>query len=79
MRHVFRLIGFGWKPTDEGIWFDADLFSKEEAEGQFKPVKLMSSKGPYTAFSYLGELYRFVNYLGIFEDDEMPGDSSKET
>lgn len=73
MRHVFKLIGMGWNPTKEGIWFDADLYSKEKAEAQFVPVKKMSGNGPYTAYEYQGQIYRYVHYLGLYEDDNMPG------
>ena len=32
MRHVFKATQIGWDSKKEGIWFDADLYTREEAE-----------------------------------------------
>lgn len=73
MRHVFKAAGMGWTPDKEGIWFDADDYTREEAEAQFVPVQKVSKKGwPYTAYEYQGDTFRFVQYLGLYDDDGMP-------
>ena len=73
MRHVFKATGMGWTPDREGIWFDADYYTKEEAEAQFKSVVKISKDGwPYTAYEYEGDTFRYVEYLGVFDDDGMP-------
>jgi hypothetical protein len=73
MRHVFKATGMGWTPDREGIWFDADHYTKEGAEAQFKLVEKISKEGwPYTAYEYEGDTFRYVQYLGLFDDDGMP-------
>ena len=37
MRHVFKATKIGWDEEQEGVWFDSDFYSKEEAEAEFKP------------------------------------------
>ena len=39
MRHVFKATKIGWDEEQEGVWFDSDFYSKEEAEAEFKPYR----------------------------------------
>ena len=77
MRHVFKATRMGWDMEEDGIWFDAEMYSKEEAEEQFIPVEKMTQKNGhwflYTAYEYDGILYHHYQYMGLFEDDDMPG------
>ncbi len=73
MRHLFRATQIGWNGATEGIWFDSSLYSREEAEAQFKPYEGTTQKGyPYTGYEYDGQKYHDVLYLGEYEEDEMP-------
>lgn len=73
MKHVFKGTVMGWDKKEEGIAFDADQYSKEEAEAQFKTFEGTTQKGyPYTGYEYDGQKYHDVKYLGDFEDDEVP-------
>ncbi len=73
MRHVFRATKLGRESEQEGIWFDADQYTKEEAEAQFIPVERVSQKGYfYTAYEYDGQLYHDIYYAGCYEDNGMP-------
>lgn len=73
MRHVFRAQKFGWDEEQEGVWFDSDEYTKEEAEAEFKPYQDTTQEGyPYTGYEYDGEKYHHYDYLGEFEDDKMP-------
>lgn len=73
MRHVFKATKLGWGKEKEGVWFDADHYTEEEARAEFKPYQGTTRKGyPYTGYEYDGEKYHDVTYLGQFEDDEMP-------
>lgn len=40
-RHVFRCVHQGWDKTTEGIWFDADYYTEDEARAQFVEVEYM--------------------------------------
>ena len=77
MRHVFRCVQKGWDGETEGVWFDTDLYTREEAEAQFVPVDKMIQKNghwfPFTFYEYDGQTYYSVEYLGIYDDDNMPG------
>ena len=56
MRHVFKAqkLGYGDDKT-EGVWFDADDYTKEEAEAEFKPYQGVTQKGyDYTGYEYDG-------------------------
>lgn len=71
MRHVFRAQKLGWEK--EGIWFDADKFTEEEARAQFKEYEGTTQRGDsYTGYEYDGDKFYRVTYLGQYEDDEMP-------
>ena len=73
MRHVFKATKLGWDEEKEGVWFDSDHYTKEEAEAEFKPYDGVTQDGyPYTGYEYDGERYHDYTYLGEFEDDEMP-------
>ncbi len=73
MRHVFKAKKIGWAEEEEGVWFDSDTYTKEEAEAQFKPYQGVTQRGyDYTGYEYDGQKYHHVNYLGEFEDDAMP-------
>lgn len=73
MRHVFKATKIGWDEEKEGVWFDSDHYTKEEAEAAFKPYQGTTQRGyPYTGYEYDGQKYHDVTYLGEFEDDEMP-------
>lgn len=70
MRHVFRATKLGWDKEREGIWFDSDDYTREEAEAEFKTYEGTTQRGyPYTGYEYDGEKYHDVTYLGEFEDD----------
>lgn len=67
----------GWGKKKDAVWFDADSFSKEEAEAQFKPYKGVTQRGyDYIGYEYDGERYHDYTYLGEFEDDDMPTSES---
>lgn len=77
-RHVFKCVHQGWDKRTEGIWFDAEYYTKEEAWAQFAEVERMTEKPwggsyPYKAYEYEGELFYSVEYLGVFDEDNMPG------
>ena len=73
MRHVFKATKLGWTEEKEGVWFDSDHYTKEEAIAQFRPYKGETQRGyPYTGYEYDGQKYHDVKYLGEFEDDNMP-------
>lgn len=74
MKHVFKAKKLGWGDDKiEGIWFDADDYTKEEAEAEFKPYQGVTQRGyDYTGYEYDGERYHHYTYLGEFEDDDMP-------
>ena len=77
MRHVFRATKLGWDKEREGIWFDSDDHTREEAEAEFKTYEGTTQRGyPYTGYEYDGEKYHDVTYLGEFEDDDMPTSDS---
>ena len=73
MRHVFRAQKMGWEEEKEGVWFDSDHYTKEEAEAEFKPFYGETDRGyPYTGYEFDGVKYHHYDYLGEFEDDAMP-------
>ena len=73
MRHVFRATKMGWSKEQEGVWFDANHYTKDQAAAQFKPFKAISQKGyPYTGYEYDGQKYHDVTYLGAFANNKMP-------
>lgn len=73
MRHVFKATKIGWEEEKEGIWFDSDKYSREEAEAEFKPYEGVTQKGfSYTGYEYDGQKYHDYTYLGEYENDEMP-------
>ena len=73
MRHIFKATKIGWDQEQDGVWFDSDQYTKEEAEAQFKPYEGTTMRGyPYTGYEYDGQKYHNYTYLGEYEDDEMP-------
>ena len=73
MRHLFRATLFGWDEEKEGVWFDSNDYTREEAEAEFKPYHAISQKGyDYTGYEFDGQKYHDYTYLGEFEDDKMP-------
>lgn len=73
MRHVFRATKLGWSKENEGVWFDSDYYTAEEAKAEFKPYQGITQRGyPYTGYEYDGQKYYSVTYLGEFEDNNMP-------
>ena len=73
MTHVFKATKLGWNEEKEGIWFDSDEYTEEEARAEFEEYKETTQGGyPYTGYEYDGQRYHDVTYLGEFEDDEVP-------
>lgn len=73
MKHLFKATKLGWGKEKEGIWFDSDDYSKEEAEAEFKAYEGTTQRGySYKGYEYDGQKYHDVTYLGEFEDDELP-------
>lgn len=78
MKHLFRAKKMGWEEEQEGVWFDSDDYTKEEAEQEFKEYHAISQKGyPYTGYEFDGVKYHDVTYLGEFEDEELPHNDSE--
>ncbi len=78
MKHLFKATKIGWKKEKEGVWFDSDDYSKEEAEAEFKPYQGATQRGySYTGYERDGQKYHDVTYLGEFEDDELPRSDSE--
>lgn len=51
MRHVFKATKLGWESEKEGVWFDSDQYSAEEAKAEFKPYEGVTQRGyPYTGY-----------------------------
>ena len=78
MKHVFKGTKLGWKREQEGIWFDSDHYTKEEAESEFVEKTGYTEKAngesyPYTYYEYDGQKYYKVNYIGEYEEDNLPG------
>lgn len=62
----------------EGIWFDSDEYTAEDAKQEFKDYQGITNKGyPYTGHEYNGQKYHDITYLGEFEDDELPHNDSE--
>ncbi|MDD7637060.1 MAG: hypothetical protein PUJ55_08990 [Clostridiales bacterium] len=78
MKHLFRATKLGWDKEQEGVWFDSDHYSEEEAHAEFKPYHGTTQRGyDYTGYEYDGQKYHDVTYLGEFEDDELPHNNSE--
>lgn len=73
MRHVFRAKRLGYGKETDGIWFDSEDYTLEEAIAEFKPYEGTTLRGyPYTGYEYDGVKYHDFMYLGEYEDDDMP-------
>ena len=69
MKHVFKATKLGWEKEKEGIWFDSDDYTAQEAKDEFKPYEGTTQRGySYTGYEYDGQKYHDVTYLGEFED-----------
>lgn len=75
MRHVWKATvqGTAWNEEYEGIWFDSSLYTREEAESEMKGfIRYDDDGNMYDCYIYDGREYSEIEYLGEFEDDEMP-------
>ena len=73
MRHIFKAKIIGWEEEEEGVWFDSDDYTKEEAEEEFKPYEGRTKDGfPYTGYEFDGQKYYEFKYMGEYPDDDMP-------
>lgn len=78
MKHLFKATKMGWDKEQEGVWFNSDDYSKEEADAEFEPFEGTTQRGySYTGYERDGEKYHDVTYLGEFEDDELPHNDSE--
>ena len=75
-RHVFIATRLGWDENKDVVWFDADKYTREEAESHFVPVACMTEKKvgyvPYTAYDYDGVRYHDFHYVGLRDEENMP-------
>lgn len=73
MKHVFKATKLGWKKGQEGIWFDSEYYTEEEAIEEIKTYEGITQRGfPYTGYEFDGQKYHDVTYLGEYEDDDLP-------
>ncbi len=78
MKHIFKATKLGWAKEQEGIWFDADVYSEEEAKAQIKEYEGTTQRGfPYTGYEFDGQKYHDVQYLGKYEDEDVPTNDSE--
>ena len=77
MKHLIRTEREGKGGEKEGIWFDADEYTLEEARAEFEQYEETDQDGEsYTGYEYDGDRFDSVIYLGKFEDEEMPRSDS---
>ena len=58
MKHVFKATKLGWEKEKEGIWFDSDDYTAQEAKDEFKPYEGTTQRGySYTGYEYDGQKY----------------------
>ncbi len=77
MRHVFRATRIGYPRQQDGIFFDTEAYTKEQAQAEFKEYQATTQEGfPYKGYEYGGIKYHDVTYLGVYEDDRMPRSDS---
>lgn len=74
MKYLFRTKKLGWDEEREGVWFDSEMYTREEAEAQFVPYEGRTYDGyPYTGYEFEGEKLYSYDYIGEFESvDDMP-------
>lgn len=78
MKHLFKATKIGWSKEQEGVFFDTEDYTEEEAKAQFQPYQGVTQRGyDYTGYEYDGQKYHDVTYLGEFEDDELPKNDSE--
>ena len=74
--HWFVAQRMGWEKEQDVVWFDANQYSMEEAEAQFRPVQKTTMKNnhcfPYTAYEYDGVLYHHYRYMGYCDEKDLP-------
>lgn len=75
--HVFKCKKMGYDEEEVGIWFDADVYSERDAKSQFheRYGETKKSNGeyyPFTYFEYEGEKFFDVEYVGLFDEDNLP-------
>ena len=76
LNHVFKAQKQGWDKEYDGIWFNSNYYTKEQAASEIKPFQALTQRGyPYTGYEFDGQKYYKYTYLGLFESDKMPGDS----
>lgn len=76
--HAFKCTHQGWDRKQEIIWFDTAMYTEDEAKAQFEEVEKVKSLGnghcaTYIAYEYEGELFYEIEYLGVFDEDNLPG------
>ena len=49
MKHIFKATKLGWEKEKEGIWFDSDDYTAQEARDEFKPYEGTTQRG----YSYI--------------------------
>ena len=73
MKHVFKATKLGWDQEQDAIWFDSDMYTKEQAEDEIKTYEGVTRRGfLYTGYGYDGVKYHDITYLGEFKDNELP-------
>lgn len=73
IKHLFIATIIGHAKEREGIWFDSNFYTKEEAESEFKPYQGVTQRGyDYTGYEYGGKKYHHYSYLGEFDEDKLP-------
>lgn len=78
MKHLFRATKFGWEKESDAIWFDSSVYTKEQAEAEFKQFSGTTQRGyPYVGYEYDGQRYYKIVYLGEFEDDGLPRNNNE--
>jgi hypothetical protein len=71
--HVFKAQLMGWSEDVETIMFDANRYSKEEAESNFIERNGITNKNgydfPYTYYECGGKKYHKYYYVGVEDRD----------
>ncbi len=70
MRYIFK--GTKKNGAEEGIFFDSDEFTREEAESNFTPYSKTSRGRTEEGLEYDGQKYKEVEYIGKFDDFDLP-------
>lgn len=71
-KHVFQAVELGWNKEPTLILFDAEKFSRADAEAQFKPVERTTVRNDrlvlYTAYEYENVMYHRFCYRGLVDE-----------